>query len=119
HHRPVRVPFSAAIEDATQRQQVNEVGQVRELKKIISERRRKLLEPLRRVNTKQRMVESDELGVLPARIHHMNQIGQLLKAEEEEQVRIPVSPEVPKTPGKRGWLWELAPLGSCRYAAHQ
>src|SRR5262244_2146538 len=42
------------------------------------------------------VVKSDQQRVLPARIEEVNELAELFKAKEEEQMRVPMAPEVPK-----------------------
>jgi len=41
------------------------------------------------------IIECDQLGVLPIRIHQFHQVRQLFKTKKKKQVRIPVPPEMP------------------------
>src|ERR1700751_5516877 len=42
------------------------------------------------------VVESDEFGVLPIGIHQVDEVSQLFEAKKKKQMRIPMSPEMPK-----------------------
>src|SRR5579859_7785610 len=96
HRRPVRIPVAPVIQNAADNQQIREIREVRELEKIISQRRRKLFEPQRRMHARQPVIERNQLRVLPAGIYQVHQLRQLFKTEKKKQVRIPVPPEMPE-----------------------
>src|SRR6476646_7078650 len=43
------------------------------------------------------MIECNQLGILPPRLHQMHQSSHLFKAKQKKQMRIPVPPEMPKS----------------------
>src|SRR5579863_5738617 len=101
HHRPVGVPFFAVVKNAAEHQQVNEVGEISQLNKIVEQRRSKLFQPHRRMHAKHPVIERNQLRILPNRIDQMNQVSEFLEAEQKKKMRIPVPPEMPEPRGQR------------------
>src|SRR5262249_35070641 len=71
-----------------------EIGDVGELEEIVARGRGELFEPDRGIYTSEPPVESDEFGVLPAGIDQVDELAEFFKAEEEEEMRVPMTPEM-------------------------
>ena len=96
HHRPIGAPIFAVVEDATNDEQISEIGDVGELHEVIARGRSELLKPHGWVHAGEPEIGGDEFGVLPSRRDEMNQVGEFFEAEKEKEMRIPVAPEVPE-----------------------
>jgi len=101
HHCPITFEIALVIKNTAENQQVNEISEISELHELGERGMRELFEPQRWVHSGKPMIEGDELGVLPTGIDQMHQPAHFFKTKQKEQVRIPVTPEVPEPVRKR------------------
>src|SRR5579859_1270495 len=119
HRGPILFPIAPVVQNSDDDEQIREVGDVCELKKIVPRRRGKLFEPQRRMHSRQPKIERDQLRILPAGIDEVHEFSKLFKTKQKKQVRIPVPPEMPAARGQRFAAQKGAFLAPRRRAAQR
>src|SRR5439155_5352924 len=96
HHGPIRFPFAPVIANSAENQQIEKVGEIGELHKLVQRRVREALEPQGWIHSGEPGIKRNQLRIMPAGVNEMSERPHLLKAEQKEKMRIPVAPEMPE-----------------------
>src|SRR5215471_7291065 len=91
HHFPIAFQITLAVENAAKNQQINKIGEVRELHEFSYRGTSQAFQPERRIHPGEPAVKRDELGILPSGIDEVHQFAHLFKAKEKEEMWVPVT----------------------------